>query len=291
MAAHNSILPLPDSTRADVRDAEPDRYLAALLGPSRSTSDLMVLAGLGAELARIPAQVSDPMIGEIRLQWWRDAIAAAARGETSGHATADAVGRLLVRLGVEASTLDPLLDACLVDIGRDLLADDAALMAHLEAREGTLFRLALAVAGIPSRPDAEATAIAAGRAYGLARSLGRLPYHLGRGGFPIPATRLDEQGLIRDDLGTRPVPSGTATAIATAVSGLRAKGRQDLSEARARLRSLGSAALPALLPLATVEPYFAVQERFQSDALVRVADLSPLGRFWRLWRAQRTGRV
>ncbi len=176
--------------RDSAREGEPDRYLAALLAPAALTSDLMILAGLGAELARIPAQIREPMMGEIRLQWWRDAIAGAARGEASGQATADAVGGLLARHGIAAARLDPLLEACLVDIGRELLADDAALLAHLDGREGTLFGLALVVAGVARGPDADAAALAAGRAYGLARSLGRLPYHLGRGGFPIPATRL-----------------------------------------------------------------------------------------------------
>lgn len=291
MAPPDSSAPLPATVRDSARESEPDRYLAALLAPAALTSDLMILAGLGAELARIPAQIREPMMGEIRLQWWRDAIAGAARGEASGQATADAVGGLLARCGIEVSRLDPLLDACLVDIGRELLADDAALLTHLDGREGTLFGLALVVAGVARGPDADAAALAAGRAYGLARSLGRLPYHLGRGGFPIPATRLAEIGISAHDLRVHPVAATTIQGISRACAGLRARGRQDLAEARARLASLGAAARPALLPLATVEPYFAVQERDQWSGLDRVADLSPLGRLWRLWRAHRTGRI
>jgi len=291
MAAPDHSAILLASVRDSAREGEPDRYLAALLSPAAIASDLMILAGLGAELARIPSQIKEPMMGEIRVQWWRDAIAGAARGEASGQATADAVGGLLARHAIAASRLDPLFDACLIDIGRELPADDAALLAHLDGRDGTLFGLALAVAGVAGGTDADATALAAGRAYGLARSLGRLPYHLARGGFPIPATRLDEAGVSGHDLAVRPVPAATAEAVARASAVVRARARQDLAEARTRLASLGAAARPALLPLATVEPYFAVQERHQSAALNRVADLSPLGRFWRLWRAHRTGRI
>ena len=64
----DSPAPLPAPVRNSARESDPDRYLAALLAPAALTSDLMILAGLGAELARIPAQIREPMMGEIRLQ-------------------------------------------------------------------------------------------------------------------------------------------------------------------------------------------------------------------------------
>ena len=57
-----------------VRAHNPDRYLTALMAPRRVRGSLMALYAFNAELARIPALVSEPALGEIRLQWWRDAV-------------------------------------------------------------------------------------------------------------------------------------------------------------------------------------------------------------------------
>ena len=62
----------PEADLAAVREAarslEPDRYLSALLAPLAAREDLITLAAFLGEAARVPAIVSEPMIGEIRLQ-------------------------------------------------------------------------------------------------------------------------------------------------------------------------------------------------------------------------------
>ena len=69
--------PTPDPTTVDVvtiaaRAHERDRYLAALLGPRPIRRDLIALAAFAGEVGRIPAFVTEPMMGRIRLQWWRE---------------------------------------------------------------------------------------------------------------------------------------------------------------------------------------------------------------------------
>lgn len=53
---------------------DPDRYRAALLGTKEQRDRLCVVYAFHAELAKIPDIVSEPMIGAIRYQWWRDTI-------------------------------------------------------------------------------------------------------------------------------------------------------------------------------------------------------------------------
>ena len=66
-----------DPVIASARSGEPDRYLAALLAPPAARADLLALAAFASELARVPSLVTrEPTMGEIRLQWWRDALAA-----------------------------------------------------------------------------------------------------------------------------------------------------------------------------------------------------------------------
>ena len=80
-----------DAIAASARAGEPDRYLAALLAPPSARPHLLALAAFLGELARVPARVTrEPAMGQIRLQWWRDAIAAPA-GARTGNPVADAL--------------------------------------------------------------------------------------------------------------------------------------------------------------------------------------------------------
>ena len=78
-----------EAVRAAARELDYDRYLAALLAPRRARDDLMALAAFHGEIARIPLTVREPAIGDIRLQWWRDALRTPA-GTATGNPVADA---------------------------------------------------------------------------------------------------------------------------------------------------------------------------------------------------------
>lgn len=57
-----------------VQRRDEDRWLASRYAAADRRGALVALYALHLELARIPASVSEPPLGEIRLQWWRDAV-------------------------------------------------------------------------------------------------------------------------------------------------------------------------------------------------------------------------
>ena len=57
-----------------VRKTDRVRYYSTLFARQEIRSDLLALYGFAAEIARIPDQVTEPSLGEIRLRWWRDAL-------------------------------------------------------------------------------------------------------------------------------------------------------------------------------------------------------------------------
>ena len=69
-----------DTVRRIARSGDPDRTLAALFAPRGCRADLFALYAFNVELARIAEQVSEPSLGAIRLQWWREALDRAADG-------------------------------------------------------------------------------------------------------------------------------------------------------------------------------------------------------------------
>ena len=58
-----------------VREHDRDRYLATLFAPAETRDALFALYAFAAEIGRVRDVAREPMPGEIRLQWWRDAIA------------------------------------------------------------------------------------------------------------------------------------------------------------------------------------------------------------------------
>lgn len=255
------------AVRESARSGEPDRYLAALLAPRIVRGDMAALAAFSAELGRIVQIVSEPMVGEIRLQWWRDALETMAQGDSAAHPVADAVGGAMRRHRLPVTLLQNLIDARSIELGIEPAAGEDVLGAYLDAAEGTPIRLGLRVLGVPDRPDLDATVSAAARAYGIARRPGAL----------LLALRAREAGA-------------QAGETRGALARLREEARTALATVRARLRTREPASLPAFLPLVMVEPYLRAQERM-TDASHDVVDVAPLTRVSRIWWANMRGRI
>ncbi|MGE8943511.1 phytoene/squalene synthase family protein [Leptospira interrogans] len=277
--------PERDMVRITARAWERDRYLAALLGPRSVRADLMALAAFAGEIARIPAYVHEPMMGEIRLQWWRDAILAPSDSPPSGHPIADALRAAIDRHGLPQNLLIGFIDAQAFGLDDGPIADGHMLMTQLAKTEGALFELALMVLG---RHDAtaRAAALAAGRAYGLARLLVEMPALWAQGRTLIPVSRLQDAGLSLDDYKAGLSPE----QLQPVVSGLAAEDRENMIAAHRLSRDLTGAQHVALLPLAVVEPYLQALEKPGRDLLREPIDITPMRRVWCLWRAYRSRR-
>lgn len=280
---------LQSSVRDTARRDEPDRYLAALLAPAEASGALITLAAFAGELARIPASVSEPLIGEIRLQWWRDAVDAAGRREKCGHPVADALSTLMQTHGIDGLRLQRMIDARAFDLTGDLHADEAALDRHLAETEGLAFDIAHEI--LTGRPLPGSIAAQAGLGYGLARALGRLPASLHNGGFPIAETVLAQNGVTRSRLAERPFAAETRAGIGTAIRASREKIMKTLAEVRLDIAGQGSPGLVALLPLATVEPYLRALDGAGFQPLEHIADITPLTRIWVLLKARMSRHV
>ena len=62
--------------RTQLRIKDGDLYLCHLFTPAAKRERMLALYAAYTEIARVPSEVSEPMVGAIRLQWWRDALAA-----------------------------------------------------------------------------------------------------------------------------------------------------------------------------------------------------------------------
>lgn len=262
------------------RDFAYDDYLAALLAPKASRGDLLTLAAAFGELARIPLQVSDATLGEIRLQWWRDALAGGTR---SGHAVADALtdlGRRLSRHGGPSlpETFAPAIDARAAELYSEPFADAQAFDACMTAPARAHLVLRAAVLGVP----ADALPMEAARTLGLVRACVRLPLLFAKGRCPIDAARLG------GETGPDAVPD--LAALSRAMADLVAEADAAWRSLRPELQRINRDQRLVLLPLALSGPYLRVLQGVGHDLVRQVADPSPLERSVRLWLAARLGR-
>jgi phytoene synthase len=262
------------AVRAIAREGDPDRYLSALFAAPEVREGLLALYAFNAELARIGEQVTESGLGEIRLQWWRDALEHAAAGESTGHPVADALGQIMLERGISLEDLARLIDARQFDVSVKLMPDKSALDSYLAETAGMLFQLGAEVAGAGRK--AEHAGKTAGLAYGLTGLMRALPVHAARGRIDVPGDMLLRQGTSQAELA-----QGKATAgLGHVLADLRRDARASLRGALNALETLPASERAAFRPLALVEPYLRALEK--GDPLHRIADINPLYRLWRL---------
>lgn len=270
-----------DNLRSIAKSYEPDRYLAALLAPRSVRADLITLAAFLGELKKIADQVSDPMIGEIRVQWWRDTMEAAPLGALTGHPVADAFTDVFRRHELPQNLLHDLLDASAHGLFSSSPTDQRAFDQELELTEGVAFKLAARILGCTEN-DVTLRAISlASQSYGRARVGLSLPISFAYGRFPLPPQVAASS-------------SDDAIDIQKHVRQLCSDAAQYLQDFRTIMASMGGehqAVITALLPVAVTEPYLKALQRADHDPARDIAEIAPLTRVWRLRMAHATGRI
>ncbi|MFM7443344.1 MAG: squalene/phytoene synthase family protein, partial [Tabrizicola sp.] len=63
-----------------VSRGDPDRFRAVMAAPAFARAQLLPLYAFNLEVARAPWVTEEPLIAEMRLQWWRDVVENAASG-------------------------------------------------------------------------------------------------------------------------------------------------------------------------------------------------------------------
>ena len=117
----------------------------------------MALAAFHGEIARIPLTVREPGVGDIRLQWWRDALATPA-GTATGNPVADAMRDVARAHALPVDKLVAMIDAYGRELEAGALTTAAAVDAHAAATQGAALPLAAQIVGCADRRDASAAA-------------------------------------------------------------------------------------------------------------------------------------
>lgn len=231
----------------EVRQYDPDRFATAMMAPQVSREGLFSLYAFNLEVAKTREAVSEPMLGEIRLQWWREAIDGIYVGTPRRHEVVLPLAKLVTELALTREHFDVLIDVRARDLSEDAPESLDALLEYAEGTSATLIWLALEALGIRSNAASEA-ARHVGIAWALTGLVRAMPFHLSQRRLYLPEELIGRHGIQRRNLmELRPEP-----AIASAVEEIAALAREHLEKARALKGEIPQAAIPALLlaPLA-----------------------------------------
>lgn len=218
-----------------------DRFLCALFAPEAEREALAALYAFNAEVARIPELVTEPLVGRMRVQWWRDAIEAVFAGRPPAHAVAGPLAEAVRRHGLGREPFDRLLDAREGDLDPEVQPPTLdALVAYAEATSSTLAALGVRVLDADGAAPA---ACEAGIAWALAGLVRAVPFHARMRRLMLPAdlgraAGLDAEAVFRG----RPPP-----ALAEVVRAVVAAAASHLEAARARRAEVPVHALPVML--------------------------------------------
>jgi phytoene synthase len=184
---------------AEVRSFDRERWLFTFLAPRSARAHLNALYAFNLEIARIREVVSDPMLGQIRLQWWREAIDGITAGEPRDHPVVAALEHALGQTGLEPTDLMALVDGREADLAEEGPAEWGAFEAYCRATGGALNRAALDVLGVVEPRAADAGELI-GTAWAMTGHLRNVAWLAAHGRVALPADLLARHGVARDDL-------------------------------------------------------------------------------------------
>ena len=228
-----------------VKRYDRDRWFCSLFAAESRREDLFALYAFNTELAGVAEKVSEPMLGDIRLQWWREAIDGIYAGTPRQHEVVLALAMTIGRHDLGRALFDRLIDGRARDLDKKPPDDLDALESYAHETSAPLARLALQVLGAQNDVTARA-ADAGATGFAITGLLRATPYLLREGRVLLPTQIMVANGLSEGELRTGQM----SDALSNSVKSIASRADQLLGQARALSTKVPRRGVPALLPVA-----------------------------------------
>lgn len=272
----------PDFCADLVRSHDFVRYASTLFVPVELRRPLLALYAFNAEVSRVHEHVSQPLPGEVRLQWWTDMLLGAGHGGVEGNPVASELLRVIQNFRLPVERLARLVEEHQFDLYNDPMPTVSALEGYVNDTSSALFALAARVAGPPSA-ELDHVARHAGLAFGFVQAINAMPRDATRRQLFVPLQLLEKHGS-----GMEQVFAGRQTPQArAAIDELIAAARQHLETALALLAETSVEMRPIFLPLAIARADLTRLARADNDPFVPHFR-SRFSTLWLTWRASRS---
>lgn len=239
-----------DYCRQQAREHDPERYYISLLAPANKRPGIWALIAFNQEVSKTRAVVSEAMLGEIRLQWWREALEGIAAGTPRAHPVVEALAHEIHDFLAIRRHLDAIIDTWSDDFGGEQVTL-ASIRKHADGTGGVLNAAMLLILNADAGASQLDLAQAAGRAWSLMGTVRALPHELA-----TPSS--DWQSLLSDAAG-RPAQQAEnmVSAVLPTVRKLLASLESDIANLRDALpdarRDAALRTVLGLVPLTELE--------------------------------------
>lgn len=265
-----------------VRDHDFERYAATLFMPPRARRPVLALYAFNTELRRIRDHISQPLPGEIRLQWWRDLVDGDARGSVEANPVAAELMAAVANHDLPRNELSRLVDARVFDLYDDPMLSLDMLERYCDDTAGRLFNLSARILGGTSEAVAHA-ANHAGIAQGIVGAIEGLPRYAARRQLYLPQDVLNEASVREADIfAGRP-----SLQLQAAIRVLAEVARSHLDKVTDLLIAVPADARQVFLPLALVRRSLAPADMAAQNPFALVQQ-SRLRMLWTMWRATKS---
>lgn len=263
-----------------LREIDFERYISVLLAPPAARPHLFALYAFHHEIAGVAERISEPMPGEIRLQWWRDAIAGIHHGNVGNNPVAAALLESIDSGALNKALLQKLVDARSDALQAEPPEDLGALKQSVLRTTGNLLLLAAGTNGEGVAPEHAGLVKDAAIAEGLVGVVRNMGFDAARGNLTLPLDLLAKHNVHSGDLLRGEEPEGLCTSIAELLDEAeRAVGRFNTLR-----KNLPKPTHYAFRTLALVRPRIELLRKADQHLRSVPADLSPLSIVWQLWR-------
>jgi len=270
-----------------LRRKDRDRFQTALFAPPGQREALFALYAFNYEIARVPEVTREPLLGQIRLQWWRDALDEIYRGAPPRrHEVAEPLARAIAEHDLTQAHFAAMLEARERDLAAEPPATLEALEAYADGSSASLVLLALEALGVRGG-ESEVAGRSVGIAYALSGLLAAMRFHAGMKRLYLPQDMIADQKIDpeRSVFALKSTP-----ALKECAQEIAALARYHLGVAQAQRRAVPKAALPALLPAIIAERRLERLEKLDYDVLDPRASLADtrqsLRLAWAAWRGR-----
>ncbi|NGN44417.1 phytoene/squalene synthase family protein [Mesorhizobium sp. CGMCC 1.15528] len=263
-----------------VRAADRDRYLSALYAPEDKRTGLFALYAFNAEIAGVRDRIREALPGEVRLQWWRDVIAAGTVEAASGHPVAEALVDTIATYGLPQNAFQNYLDARIFDLYDDPMPSRNDLEGYCGETAAALIQLASMILDPQTAPKFAELAGHAGCAQAITGLLRLMPIHRARGQCFVPKDILAAAGSSPEEF----VSSDGGAGASRVVEAMIALAQDHLGTFERGARELPDALRPAFLPVALTGAYLKKLGNAPAKALTSVSEISAWRRQWVLFR-------
>lgn len=247
-----------------------DRYFASLVLPEAKREAVQALYAFNAEVATVRDRAREPAPGEIRLQWWADALAGKEHGAVRQNPIADALLQAIETYKLPAGALQRLVAARRFDLYDDAMPDVQSFEGYAGETVSVLYQLAAMILNDGAEIETGDAAGHLGVAQAMIGHLRALGLNSSRGRIFLPWSVFAANGVVEGELFAGQVSEGLLAAHAQLVD----LAREHLEKARVAIGALPRNLRPAFTPVALQGMYLKQVERQSATPLAPPAEIA-----------------